>query len=98
MVVKVFNFKSIIMNNMENKIFRAIDRILWTDWDPIGVNDLSMCRDEYRTYVPGIYQLKVGGSDEETIATRLLTISVEEMEVRLSMKHCRKVAEKILSV
>jgi hypothetical protein len=40
--------------NMENKIFRSIDHILWTDWDPGGLNDLQMCRDEYRSYVPAI--------------------------------------------
>lgn len=84
--------------NMENKIFRAIDKILWTDWDPIGVNDLQICRDEYRSYVPSIYKLKLAGGDRETIASRLFEIAQREMGISSPMEACRQVAEKIINV
>jgi hypothetical protein len=84
--------------NMDNKIFRAIDKILWTDWDPIGVNDLQICRDEYRSYVPAIYRLKLAGSDREMIASKLFEISQKEMAITLTMDVCREVAEKIVKV
>ena len=84
--------------NMQNKIFRAIDKILWTDWDPIGMNDLHICRDEYRSYVPSIYELKVAGANCDTIASRLFDISGQEMGIDLSMDICRKVAKKIMKV
>lgn len=84
--------------NMENKIFRAIDKILWMDWDPIGVNDLPICRDEYRSYVPAICRLKLAGGDQETIALKLFEISQNEMEITLTMEVCQKVAEKIINV
>jgi hypothetical protein len=29
---------------MENKTFRVIDKILWTDWDSIIVNDREIWR------------------------------------------------------
>jgi hypothetical protein len=83
--------------NMENKIFRAIDTILWNDWDPIGVNDICICRDEYRSYVPAIYIMKMEGSDCETIASHLLEIAREEMEITLTIESCRRVAEKIIA-
>jgi hypothetical protein len=84
--------------NMDNNIFRAIDTILWTDWDPIGVNDLPMCRDEYRSYVPAIYRLKFAGGDPEMIASKLFEIAQKEMAITLTMDVCRKVAEKIINV
>ena len=84
--------------NMENKIFRAIDKILWTDWDPIGVKDLPMCCDEYRSYVTAIYSLKIAGSDGETIAVQLFEIARKEMGIILTMEVCRKVAGKIINI
>jgi len=80
----------------ESAIFRAIDQILWTDWDPIGLNDLQICRNEYRSYVPSIFDLKVAGADCETIAIRLLEISSQDMGIDLMMEFCREVAEKII--
>ena len=91
-----FKLLKIIIMNMENKIFSAIDTILWIDWDPIGVNDLQICRDEYRSYVPAIYRLKLAGGDQETIASKLFEISQKEMEITLTLELCRKVAKKIL--
>jgi len=84
--------------NMENKIFRAIDKILWTDWDPIGVNDIPICRDEYRSYVPEIYRLKLEGNNQEAIAQRLFGIADKEIEMRLSMEFCRMVAGQIVGL
>lgn len=84
--------------NLENKIFRAIDNILWTDWDPIGLKDLPICRDEYRSYVPAIYRLKLAGSDEESIALNLFEISQNEMQITLTMEVCRRVAVKIINI
>jgi len=61
-------------------------------------NDLHICRDEYRSYVPSIYELKVAGANCETIASRLFEISGQEMGIDLSMDLCRKVAKKIMKV
>jgi hypothetical protein len=84
--------------NMDNKIFRAIDKILWTDWDPIGVNDLQICRDEYRSYVPAIYTLKLAGSGQEVIASKLFEIAQKEMAITLTMDVCINVAGKIAAL
>jgi hypothetical protein len=84
--------------NMENKIFRKIDKILWTDWDPIGVNDIAVCRDEYRSYVPEIYRLKLEGNHQEVIAQKLFRIADKEIGIRLSMEFCMQVAGKIVEL
>jgi hypothetical protein len=86
------------MSNMENKHFRDIDKILWKDWDPIDVNDLEMCRDEYRSYVPEIYTLATTGRGQAEIASKLFEIAQNEMGIILPMELCRKVAKKIINV
>jgi hypothetical protein len=62
------------------------------------MNDLHICRDEYRSYVRSIYELKVAGAKRDTIASRLFDISGQEMEIDLTMDFCRKVAKKIMKV
>lgn len=38
-------------------LLAVVDRMLWEDWDPIGVNEIPEARDEYESYVPGVVQL-----------------------------------------
>ena len=57
------------MNSKE--LWKEVDRILWEDWDPIGVNDYGGPDDEYRGYVSSIIRLLEDGADESTIAKLL---------------------------
>ena len=50
-----------------DKLVAEVDRILWEDWDPIGVNDEAAARDEYSSYVPGVVRLVREGADEAQI-------------------------------
>ena len=86
------------MSNMNNKHFRDIDKILWKDWDPIRVNDIEICRDEYRSYVPAIYRLAKAGRGKAEIALKLFEIAQDEMGIILPMEFCRNVAKKIMNI
>lgn len=57
------------MNKKE--LHTKVDKILWEDWDPIGVNDYGGPKDEYRGYVPSIIKLLENDADESKI-TKLL--------------------------
>jgi len=86
---------------MENKqllIFRSIDKILWNDWDPIGVNQISEVRDEYQTYVTGIYELKRKNASIEVLAERLIEIETYRMGLDGDIDKCRAVAQKIIEL
>lgn len=48
-----------------------VDKILWEEWDPIGVNDYGGPDDEYRGYVPSIVALLQRNEDELKIAELL---------------------------
>lgn len=55
----------------KKQLWTEVDKILWEDWDPIGVNDYGGPDDEYRGYVPSLVKLLEEGADESKIAKLL---------------------------
>ena len=55
----------------KSELWIKVDKILWEDWDPIGVNDKGAPDDEYRGYIPSIIKLIIADADESKI-TKLL--------------------------
>ena len=56
----------------QQMLYNEIDKILWEDWDPIGVNDCEGARDEYSSYVPQIYRLIFEDEDTEKMSATLI--------------------------
>jgi hypothetical protein len=83
------------MINDQKQLHRFIDEILWIDWDPIGVNDLEEARNEYHSYVPVVFDLKISGADELTIAAYLHQIETVNMGLHGNLQNCLLVAKKI---
>jgi hypothetical protein len=69
------------LSPQELELYRAIDEVLHYIWDPIGVSSYPQARDEYQGYVPGVYKLVMGGSDEQKIAEHLGEITTVRMEL-----------------
>jgi len=84
--------------SQEQILYKQIDEILWTDWDPIGINDSEQARDEYYGYLPHVWRFKLQGSDVETIAQYLFEIETDRMGLNGDIEHCRKVANKIINL
>ena len=61
----------IILKMEKSELWIKVDKILWEDWDPIGVNDNGAPDDEYRGYIPSIIKLIIADADESKI-TKLL--------------------------
>lgn len=66
---------------------RAINTILWQDWDPIGC---GVPEDEYESYVWPVYKLLIDGAPREAVADYLretadqvITVSVPENRLQL---------------
>ncbi len=82
--------------NLEQKnLYNIIDELLWNDWDPIGLNEYEEARDEYQSYLPTIFNLKINNADKEAIAQHLLKIETDRMGLLGNIEKCRSVAEKI---
>lgn len=86
------------MKKRYKELYKRIDEILWTDWDPIGVNDIEEIRDEYTSYVPYIVNLKMREADIEKISKHLFRLESVAMGMTGNMKHCRFIAQKIIEL
>lgn len=86
------------MTTEQKILYRQIDEILWFEWDPIGVNVYEEARDEYYSYLPQAFGLKISGANKETIAAALFKIETETMCLSGNMAHCREIAGKIVGL
>ena len=77
-------------------LYKAIDEILWRDWDPIGVNDTPEARDEYQSYLSHIFRLAVEGQDAERISSSLIATIEGPIGLGANKEHCLSVANKII--
>ncbi|MBF8965717.1 hypothetical protein I0P70_20865 [Pontibacter sp. FD36] len=83
------------MKKEQIELYKAVDEILWEDWDPIGVNGFAP-RDEYQSYVPEIFTMLNEGKDENEIADRLIQIATERMGLFEDREHCLLIAKKLI--
>jgi hypothetical protein len=81
----------------ELELYRAVDEILWRDWDPIGVAQFGKdARDEYYAYLPETYRLALAG-DRAGIAEYLHSVVSSRMGLsRSTVADHLAVADKIL--
>jgi hypothetical protein len=80
----------------DSSLWRAVDEILWEYWDPIGVNEEPVARDEYTSYVPSVVQLLKNGADARKISQHLLSLETVSMGISTASDHRKFVAEKLL--
>lgn len=85
------------MTQEQLKLYKAIDDILWFDWDPIGINKIGV-GEEYYSYLPQVYQLKVNGSSKMEIAKYLDEVVTERMGMESNMEFNIQIAEKIIAL
>ena len=80
----------------ELELYRAIDEILWRDWDPIGVFGIVGARDEYQGYLPEIFRLALAG-DREKIADYLFWAAADRMGLTTERQQHLTTADRILA-
>lgn len=78
------------------EIIRQIATILHDEWDPIGIRDEPACRDEYDSYVGGVYRLLASGASAVELERHFEKIAREE--IGLGGAPARSVIEKLLAL
>jgi hypothetical protein len=78
------------------ELYRAIDEILWREWDPIGMFGIEEARNEYHGYLPQVYRLALAG-DRAEIADYLFSAATEQMGLTTQRTQHLAVADKILA-
>lgn len=83
------------MNRDTKAEARAINAILWKDWDPIGC---GVPEDEYKSYVWPVYKLLIDGAPRETIAGYLRETADEVITVSVPENRLQRVVDKLLAL
>ena len=88
------------LNSKERELWTKISKILWKEWDPIGVyEEDSEWDDEYDSYIPHIYRLAVEGCDHIRIAASLTATINQNIGLSASNnnEHDIKIAKLIIN-
>jgi hypothetical protein len=64
----------------EMRLYRLCDEALYYVWDPLGASGAPESRDEYRAYVPQVYELVRRGKRDELTAY-LTSVLRDRMEL-----------------
>lgn len=83
------------MSSLDKDLWKNIDKILWEDWDPIGINDIALS-DEYNSYVPQLYKLIIEDADSEKITNQLYEFATRNMGLLGNLEHCKHIADLLL--
>ncbi len=70
----------------ERQVQNQISRILWGQWDPIGVQGDPNAWGEYDAYVGGVYDLLVRGAPDDEVIEHLRRLETETMGLPGSSK------------
>jgi hypothetical protein len=82
------------MDADDTNLRRGINRILFDDWDPIGVNDCAPS-DKYSSHVPAVLRLLKDGASEQQIGMLLQTIATEHIGLNSKAEDNMLVAKKL---
>ena len=81
------------------EIQNLIGRVLFKDWDPIGVNTNSNLSDEYNSYIAPVYRILVGNRSEEALIDYLFKTEHETIGCGSKDREMlRPVARKLLAL
>lgn len=75
---------STVSISQESSAYEALDRLLFREWDPLGVHAFDGLNDEYRDYLPEFWQLVSSGAPAKSIAEYLGQIERDLMGVQTS--------------
>ena len=88
------------LSQNEKQLYKRVAKILWQDWDPIGVyNENDEWDDEYDGYVPTVVRLLIEGRDANNISNHLTTIASESMGLSTTTgnEHDMKIANLLIT-
>jgi hypothetical protein len=76
-----------------------VQEVLFREWDPIGVNNNELCKDEYDSYAGTICQWLQQGVDEYKLASHLSEIQRINMGLSsIDEDANRKIAKRLLAL
>ncbi|GAA0810986.1 hypothetical protein GCM10009111_02790 [Colwellia asteriadis] len=84
------------LSTSEKGLYRRVDEILFYLWDPIGVCDIPMARDEYHSYLPQVFKLLLNDSKDHEISAYLVKVESGSMGLSANSKKTLEVAQLLI--
>ncbi|MBA6381298.1 MULTISPECIES: hypothetical protein [unclassified Colwellia] len=85
------------LSSKQKRFYKEVARILWEEWDPIGVNDgENEWNDEYDSYVPHTFKLAINGADAVKISNSLSSSIIQNMGLASNPQHDLVIAQFII--
>ena len=75
-----------------------VDKVLFYEWDPLGVSTMDYMRDEYSRYVLEVVEIALECSSYEAIEEELVLVRKEWMGMEENTEQDNKVARTIYSL
>ena len=91
----LFSYSITQASSNDFKLFCRIDKILWKNWDPIGLFEYG-CRDEYYYYIPEMFTLATSGATTKELTDKLFHRATETIGVTDTQERNQEIAELIL--
>jgi len=82
-------------------LYQLVRELLWREWDPIGVNELSSADDEYDAYVPPLVRMLLDGASDEAIARQLIDYegnAIGLSNTGASLNRAFEIAERLIAI
>lgn len=80
-------------NSYESHLYKLVDQILFEKWDPIEITNSGDLKDEYKSYVPSIYNLLIQNASVEKISEQLEHHVTVNMGLSPQKEHSLKIAK-----
>ncbi|MCE2593203.1 hypothetical protein K6Y31_00010 [Motilimonas cestriensis] len=84
------------LSTSEKGLYRRVDEILFYLWDPIGVCDIPMARDEYQSYLPQVFKLLLNDSKDHEVSAYLIKVESGSMGLSANNKKALEVARLLI--
>ncbi len=84
------------LRTSEKGLYRRVDEILFYLWDPIGVCDIPMARDEYQSYLPQVFKLLLNDSKDHEISAYLIKVESGSMGLSINSNKTLEVARLLI--
>jgi hypothetical protein len=78
---------------------REIERLLWEDWDPIGMRSSETAQsDEYDSYAGHVYRLAAAATSTTKIEDYLTSVQLDGMGLQATPRLNQEIAERALAI
>ena len=84
------------LSTSEKELYRRVDEILFYLWDPIGICDIPMARDEYQSYLPQVFKLLINDSKDHEVSAYLIKVESGSMGMSAKSKKALEVARLLI--